>query len=114
MRKNLCLCVILFLLTGCNSKFDRQKWMIQEDVEYYPYRKSMVNDLMKNHHFQGLSYWQLTDSLGKPDGNYSPNEISYLIDIKYDMIDPVYFKNLVFRFNKDSVVTGCEVKEWKK
>jgi hypothetical protein len=71
--------VVFFLvsifLTSCNSneKFNKAKWQEQGDLRIYTHRKSMLNDLTKNHKLTGLSYRQLIDVVGEPE-NYSDKE----------------------------------------
>jgi hypothetical protein len=87
-------------------------WLDGDGV-YYTYRDDMVDDLLKSHRLVGLSYHQLIQLLGEPSGKDSTS-VSYEVKVKYDMIDPVYLKDLLFNFNKDSIITKAEIKEWKK
>ena len=75
----------------------------------------MLNDLVKNHKLQGLTYQQLIDSLGAP-GNFGDNDHTVRYEIitgfKSD-IDPTYGKNLNITLGPDSVVTSYKISEWK-
>lgn len=105
----LILCIILI---GCSEKFDKQRWT-EGDGTSFSYRDDMLDDLLTNHKLIGLNYHQLVNLLGDPQGKDS-SSIFYDIKIKYDMIDPVYSKDLKIYMNKDSVVSKVEIKEWKK
>ena len=83
----------------------------------FPNRNSMIHDLTTNYKITGLTYKQLIDLLGKPQGviDSNKNTIFYDVDIDYGHdIDPVYTKTLQIYFNSDSVVTAFNLEEWKK
>lgn len=115
--------VLIFLLsislTSCdrNERFDKAKWQEQGDLRTYPHRKSMLNDLTKNHKLTGLSYRQLINLIGEPE-NYGDKEkdiVYYEIETDYGFdIDPVYTKTLQIKLTKDSTVESFAIKEWKK
>lgn len=106
------------LLISCEqsfkqAKFNKTGWNEKVDWDY-PNREVMLDDLIKNHQVKGLSYKQLENSIGLPD---SKEDFQLYYDIITDFgsdIDPVYTKSLLIKLNKDSVVSGFEVKEWKK
>jgi len=111
----------ILLLFSCNDKaknteFDKSKWLMKDDVNSYPYREAMLNDLISNYKLKGLSYKQLTDIIGVPaPGDISDYKLYYPISEEYGMdIDPVYAKTLVIEFSKDSIVTGYRIDEYKK
>jgi hypothetical protein len=70
--------LVLLLCTTCSCKdkqdkspkadivFDRQKWDIREGFNY-TYRSQMVNDLLKNHQWIGMTKDSLVLKLGKPN-----------------------------------------------
>ena len=91
--------------------------MQEDDLKGYPHREGMVNDLISNHKLKGLTYYQLIDLIGKPEGNveYEANLICYPIRIDYGLdIDPVYTKYLCFKLNRDSLVVDIMTRERKK
>ena len=106
------------LLHGCNDitniKFDKAKWDSVGDLESYPYREHMLNDLIAHHQIKGLNYKQLIDSLGQPE-NYQDigDSIRYDIVVNYGYLDPKSGKYLAIGFNKDSIATRFKVVEWK-
>jgi hypothetical protein len=51
--------------------------------------------------------------LGQPQYEDSTS-LGYQIDTHYDVIDPVYHKQLELTFNKDSIITSFKIDEWKK
>lgn len=103
--------------SGCDIPvtFDKHSWTKREDPLFPPLlRDRMLDDLLKHHQLKGLHYRQLTDSLGAPDGGEN-GFVFYTIKEEYGHdIDPVYEKNLLIYIDKDSVVTGYEVKEEKQ
>ena len=116
MKKNLSILLgiaICILLTNCNQKFNKSKWIDGDGVNY-AYRNSMVNSLLENYNLKGLNYQEIKTLLGEADGKDSTH-IWYDIKVDYGSdIDPVYIKTLILRMGEDSVVKDLEVKEWKK
>jgi hypothetical protein len=118
MKISIILLLSIFLAScNHNEKFDKVKWQEQGDLRTYLHRKSMLNDLTKNHKLTGLSYRQLINLIGEPE-NYSDKEKDILYyDIETDYgndIAPVYTKTLQFKLTKDSTVESFIIKEWKK
>lgn len=110
--------ILITALIACNyvqqRKFDKAQWQ-DGDIEQYPYRDAMLNDLLTHYHLKGMTYKQLTQLLGGANRWESSNLDSPYYDIIVDYgndIDPVYTKTLTFYLNKDSVVTSYKVKEW--
>ena len=114
--------LLFIFLVSCNNseKFDKAKWQEQGDLKLYTHRKSMLNDLTKNHQIKGISYRQLINLIGVPE-NYSDNEKNILYyeietDYGYD-IDPVYTKTLeikltnVARASLEELKTAFEAKD---
>ena len=105
---------ILIFFASCSQKFDKEGWKQKYDMEY-PNRDHMLEDLIHHHKLVGLKYHELIDLLGQPDSEYNDSmKITYEIETKYDVIDPDYFKALIFNINKDSVIISYRVYEWKK
>jgi|JI10StandDraft_1071094.scaffolds.fasta_scaffold53933_8 hypothetical protein len=105
---------ILTLVTSCRQKFDSEKWKIMGDIRSFPHRDAMLDDIIENKKFIGLNYRQLIDSLGYPNG-LKDTLIYYDIVTDYGLdIDPVYSKDLIIMFDKDSVIRGVKIKEWEK
>lgn len=104
--------IIAYNMVG--GKFDRNKWNDKNDWDY-PYRDAMADDLMKHHKLKGLSFKQLKDLLGAPENFTDADSIYYQLIMDYGWdIDPVHTKYLVFKLNKDSVVTGFRINEWER
>jgi hypothetical protein len=116
--KQLLLCVAI-LPVACvridpHIKFDKEKWAQKEDWDYYN-RNDMVDDLMAHHRLKGLSYKSLVDSLGYPENMDKKDSLYYQVLMDFgDDIDPVHTKYLVFKLNKDSIVTDFKMEEWQK
>ena len=119
MREIKLIIILSFILLSfaCNPKFEKTGWLYQGDVGIYPKREKMLNDLTENNKLKGLTYRELIKKIG-PDKNFKSGYdtcifYSIVTDYGWD-IDPVYTKDLVFKFNKDSIVVDYEIKEWKK
>ena len=116
MNKLIFLLFLLFI-SSCvwKTTFNKTGWNEKGDLGTWPNRNAMLDDLLKKHTLKGSTYQQLVDSVGEPsiDSN-DPGVAYYNITVEYGGdIDPVYFKDLFIFLNKDSVVTGFKVKEWK-
>ncbi len=75
MRITKQLLVILLFLVACNNKdkapepdiaFENRQWQIKEGKNY-SYRKRMINDLLANHTWTGLTKDSIIRKLGEPD-----------------------------------------------
>jgi hypothetical protein len=111
--------IICMLLISCNSdiKFDKTGWNQKGDLNNYPNREKMLNDLMENHKIKGLKYSELVNLLGEPEIEKTSENITayYNIATEYGLdIDPVYIKNLVISLSIDSTAQSCIVTNWKK
>ena len=107
--------VLFIAATSCNhdKKFDREKWGYGDGLTF-PQRDDIINDLLKNHKIKGLTYRQVYDSLGRPQGR-DTLQLSYQItdnSSKYGRKDPVHRKTLILYFSKDSIVTKAEIHEF--
>lgn len=115
--RHIILISLCFLLIACQRKFDRNDWLQGGDCDYYPYRKAILKDITTNHKLKGLSYKQLVDLLGNDNKSMrdtNTREICYPVYIHYDMIDPDHSIDLIFKLNKDSIVTDFKIDEWEK
>lgn len=105
------------IFNSCNNqeKFIKTRWNESTDPTFPPpHRKAMLKDLLSNYKLIGLKCSQLVDTLGSPDFK-EQFLFGYRIEEDYgNDIDPVYSKDLLFHYSKDSVITSCEIKEWKK
>lgn len=111
--------IILIILTSCETqiKFDSSKWKEYRDLEVYPYRESMLRDIIDNKRLTGQKYQSVIDSLGQP-ANYADkkeNELWYPVIVDYGTdIDPVYTKHLTVTMSNDSTVEKVEIREWRQ
>jgi hypothetical protein len=109
---------ILTSLTSCENQltFDSKKWKEYRDLDQYPFRELMLEDIVENKRLIGLKYQAVIDSLG-PSENYTDeneNELWYPVTVDYGTdIDPVYTKHLTVTLNNDSTVERVETREWK-
>ena len=65
----ICFLTLLLLFSSCyedpNSKFDSEKWLMDDGFSYYPhYRELMVEDLIETHLYQGAKYDSIAPQLG--------------------------------------------------
>lgn len=106
--------MILWTSCGNQTTFDSKKWKIEEDLRTFPFRETMVDDIIINKKFVGLSFKQILDSLGQPN-QINEGQIFYSVKVDYGSdIDPIYTKDLVLTVDKDSLVTEVQIKEWRK
>ena len=104
-------------VAGCNNQqeFTRELWHYGDGLDF-PSRKAILDDLLANHKIVGLNHYQVIQLLGSPqDKDTVKFKYSYQIEdtgTKYNpKKKPIYTKNLVLYFNKDSIVTKKEVIE---
>lgn len=98
-------------------RFEKSGWNQKGDLNSYPNRERMLNDLMENYKIKGLKYSELVNLLGEPEIETTSKSISANYNIVTDYgsdIDPVYVKTLVISLNIDSVAQSCTVLNWKK
>jgi len=116
MKKSFLILFIILMSCGVkDKKFDKATWNDREDM-FYVNRESMVNDLMKNHLYKGMSYQELIGLIGKPEnfGNLGNNKIGYEIYVDYGWdIDPIKGSNLLIELSKDSTVIGYKLEKWE-
>ena len=107
------LLVLLFLFClSCrdkkmpDEKFDKTRWATKIDEEY-PYRNSMLNDLMMHHELHGVKRDSILDMLGAPTRS-DTFYLFYRIAQEHLGSLPIHTKTLVIKFKSDSTV------EWRK
>ena len=111
----LIICVLLIAYKN-EIKFDKVGWIVKGDLNSYPNRDRMLNDLIKNQKLKGLTYRQLIKNIGEPEKNMTGDRYSIYYNIMTDYgldIDPVYIKTLEFKFDKDSIITDYRINEIK-
>ena len=111
--------ILCIILISCESetKFDKFGWSKKSDLNSFPNREKMLNDLMKNYKIKGLKYSEIIDLLGEPEIRTTSDSFSavYNIETEYgNDIDPIYVKELEISLNKDSVAQNCIITNWKK
>lgn len=89
------------------EKFDKIRWSTMSGTEY-PYRNSMLKDLIANYKLKGLKKEEVEDLLGPPNRTDS-NYLFYLVDRTVIAgFFTLHTKTLVIKLNQDSTV------EWRK
>lgn len=112
--------LVFISITSCNrqQKFTRELWSYGDGLEF-PSRKAILDDLLANHKIKGLTHYEVIQLLGSPQYRDTANfKYSYQIEdtgFKYNpKKNPVYIKNLVLYFSKDSIVTKTDIYEKTK
>ncbi len=107
--------VPLFYVTECEKfYYDYNDWTQKGDLNSYPNRKLMVDNILKNLKLVGQTNKEIESLLGNPDF-VEQNSFSYKIDEDYGSdIDPISSTNLTFKYNKDSIITQAKKNVWKK
>ena len=61
--------IFTLLVVACNQtqKFDKSAWKERGDLNIYPNRDKMLEDLMNHHQLKGLTYKQVIELLGEPE-----------------------------------------------
>ncbi len=106
------LLLMIFCISSCKTRFNKEKW-VNDDLGG-DQRNDMLDDLVANHKIIGLKYSQLIDSFGEPVHTEDSSEVFYTILENYDIIDPISGKDLVIKLNRDSIVTGFYINNWKR
>ncbi len=114
----------LLTITSCGNnkrEFTRDAWSYGDGLEY-PSRDAILEDLLAKHKLEGLTHYQVIQLLGSPQDRDTIN-FKYTYQIVNTGVDynpkknPVYKKDLVLYFSKDSVVTKRAIVEknqkWK-
>jgi len=95
-----------------HQEFDSVAWINADRTDYVP-RNGMLHDLLEKHHFIGMDRKNVEELLGRPWAEGS-GDLTYAVEIHYDIIDPDYHKFLVFKLDHSGVVTGYQLEEWDK
>jgi hypothetical protein len=111
---------LLLLLSSCETKlkFDKKIWCSYSDLGLHEERNKMVDDLLKNHQFNGMEVKDIQEFFGcieSIDTINKPFNIQYnaFTDYGWD-IDPVHTKTLMIYLNNDLRVKSIKLLEWKK
>jgi len=95
-----------------HQEFDSIAWINADRTDYVP-RNGMLHDLLAKHHFIGMDRKKVEELLGRPWAEGS-GDLTYAVEIDYDIIDPDYHKFLVFKLDHSGVVTGYHLEEWDR
>lgn len=109
--------LFIVILISCNKiKFNSNRWQQYMGVDGPDgsEREAMAEDLLQNYKLVGLTNKQMLQLLGPPENYTDTTKTYYTLSEKYDMIDPVSGKDLIIKFNKDSIINSAEIKEWHK
>ncbi|HEY8782634.1 MAG TPA: hypothetical protein VIM16_13500 [Mucilaginibacter sp.] len=115
--------IIIFLIlcafiSNCNDisrreKFDKIKWADLGELGGSE-KVLMAEDLIKTKRLIGLTNKQMLQLLGPPANDTTATW--YGLEEEGEMLspDPISGKDLIIKFNKDSVITSAEVHQWHK
>jgi hypothetical protein len=93
--------------TNDQEKFDKIRWSTMSGTEY-PYRNTMLKDLIANYELKGLKKDEVEDLLGAPNRTDS-GYLFYLVDRTVIAgFFTLHTKTLVIKLDRDSTV------EWRK
>lgn len=107
--------LFLFLLLFCSAcsnkdeaskadiKFERTKWNIKDD-DIYTYRKQMVNDLLTNYKWAGITKDSVIKLLGEPDEIEDNTFMIYNFNQSPFGFAPFSAKQLIIELTPDSTV----------
>jgi hypothetical protein len=74
----------------------------------------MADDLIQRRLLIGISNKQMLQLLGPAEKDNTETQYTLEENIEFLGIDPVSAKYLVVKFNKDSIITSAEIKEWHR
>ena len=86
--------------------FDKEKWLTKEG-EDYPFRDSMVHDVLYNDTVRSLEKTEIISLLGKPD-KANDGYLYYTVSQKRLGSWPLHTKTLVIKFSNENNI------EWMK
>ena len=132
MKKSLFCTLVLLLCLSCNedgkfkaegssevsetisavdndSSFNPAKWKIK-DGSNYPYRNSMLKDLMTDEDFRDLKRPEVLDLLGEPD-RVDTNYLFYRVKQRRLVIWPIHTTTMVVKFTEDSLIEWMKIHE---
>jgi hypothetical protein len=111
-----CFLFVVTLFSCHKVKFNSTRWQqyLETDGPDGSEREAMAEDLLQNYKLVGLTNKQMLQLLGPPANQTDTTKTYYTLSEKYDLIDPVSGKDLIIKFNKDSIITSAEIKEWHK
>ncbi len=110
--------VFVFTIASCGKskrEFTRETWSFGDGL-VYPNRDAILDDLLAKHKLEGLTHYQVIQLLGSPQDKDTV-KFKYAYQIVNNASEynpkknPVYKKDLVLYFNKDSVVIKKEITE---
>lgn len=114
--KQIGLLILIFFVVSCKPemKFNREKWNSSEDFITFENRDAMLNDLLENYALKGKNREELKKIFGEMNGyGYDVDDSLISIEVlqKWRGIDPVYYKYLNLKLNKNGVVDSVYITE---
>ncbi|MCR8558034.1 hypothetical protein KXD93_10290 [Mucilaginibacter sp. BJC16-A38] len=104
--------IVFLMVSGCeNEKFDKDKWASYEHLNGSD-RSSMAEDLLKSRKLIGLSNRQMLQLLGPPENDTTETWYTLKLEFPFLSVDPESGKDLIIKFNKDSIITNAKIHEW--
>jgi len=111
--------ILLLLISSCgiqDKPFDSKTWQAIDGNNFSELREPIVNDLIKNHLYKGMTCKEVVKLLGKPEifGDKNKKEIGYILYLKIDVIDDVAGTDLLIKLSDDSLLQSFKIIKWKK
>lgn len=106
---------ISFASCSREKAFNSTLW-IRAAGENVNIRNEMVDDLIGRKLLNSLNRTQIIALLGKPEPyqDTQPRRLYYTVQIRYEMVDPVYIKDLVIELDENDKFKTCGFTEHKR
>ena len=92
-----------------SATFSPERWRIKDGFNY-PYRNSMLQDLMTDEDFRSLKRPEVLQVLGEPN-RIDTNYLFYRIEQKRLGLWPIHTKTMVVKFTEDSLIEWIKIHE---
>jgi hypothetical protein len=90
--------------------FEPEKWQTASTEPEFAIRLGMARSLINQKLLIGKTREEVREILGKPQYDERQNKISYILEEKYWIIDPVSIEWLEITFNEENKVEKAEVR----
>lgn len=87
--------------------FDQEKWLTKEG-EDYPFRASMIHDVLYNDTVRSLEKAEIISLLGKPD-RANDGHLYYMVSQKRLGSWPLHTQTLVIKFNSENKIEWIKI-----
>ena len=115
MKLKLITLFILIYIFSCkpdtvtDTTFDKEQWTVKHNDDY-PYRPSMLNNVVYNDTIRTLNKAEIIDLLGEPDRR-NEGYIYYMIEQKRLGFWPLHSRFLVVKFKDNDSIEWIKIHE---